>query len=143
VRVRAVTLLALAGLAAGCGGGHSGQTAGPAPQLTPNQVRANLIHSRYKVSSFITHGANEAVAQNGKLNADSVVSINYDPDGNQLYASVYFFSNGKDAKILADEFKKNDAHYHDHPWAQRGTRVYDVSGTQDQLDAIVSAGEGD
>jgi hypothetical protein len=128
--------LTLAALTAGCGGGRSG----PA-QLTPHQVRANLIHSQYKVSSFIRQGANQGVAQNGKLNADSVVSINYDPDGNELYASVYFFSSRKDAAILADELRKNDARYHDHPWAQRDTRVYSVSGTRDQLDGILAAGE--
>jgi hypothetical protein len=148
--VRAVLPLLLGGLvvlaASGCGGGGEGSTtaegeASTPAELTPDDVGANLQDAGYQVGNVITHGGNEGVAQNGRLDADASLSVDYDPDGQQVYASVYFFSDDRDAKTLADEYAKEDDEYD--AAALQGTRVYHISGTQQQLDGIVAAAEGD
>jgi AmiR/NasT family two-component response regulator len=127
--------------AAGCGGDGEEEfdelVEEEAPELlTPDDIRANLEEAGYVVGDDVTSGATEALA-GGSLTADLLFSVEADPEGRDVFATVYFFSDRKDAETLA-EFTADE----DSAAIARETRVYTISGTEAQLEPIVEAGEG-
>lgn len=117
-------------LTVGCGDDSADSS-----QLSPEQVQENLADHGYQVGDVLTKGAPEGVI-NGR-DADAYLSIDYSPDGDRLYASVYFFGSEKLAEALWRRFSRGD----DTAVELRGTRVYHVAGTQEQLIALVAAAE--
>jgi hypothetical protein len=132
---RQVTLLALgiALLAAGCGGDDE---ASPA-ELSPEQVRENLIDAGYETGEVLTEGANQAVVD-GK-DAEAYLSIDASPEGERIYVSIYFFEGERLAEALDEQFDESDDQSSAHEL--RETRLYNVAGTQEQLDGVIEAAE--
>lgn len=140
MRGRAVLCICVLGLSLGaCGGDDSERGAEPVT-LTPELVRANLDSAGYEVGDLITSGANEGVAKSGQLDAQAYLDVEAAPDGADLYGGVYFFDTEADAQVLDKEMTREDDEFGAHE--VRGTRVYNVSGTQEELDGIVAAAEG-
>src|SRR5205085_7181647 len=90
-RVMLACVLAVAMV--GCGGsGHggsasSGSSGGSAVPLTLDQVKANLLKAGYRVTVY---APSEGVLQiDATHKADAGLSIDYSPDGRQLYAAVF------------------------------------------------------
>jgi hypothetical protein len=142
------TSLVLAGvigaLLAGCGGGGgsgtddtifqglSQSTSAPQPK-TLEDVRANLEAAGYRLTVYTPHeGALTLADVGGKpVVADAGLSIDYGPDGTQLYGSVYEFhdpaARGRAVKDLSDET----------PAVVKGALVFGLSGTGPELAQIV------
>ena len=140
MRARAVICICVLGISlAACGGGDS-ESGGEPVTLTPELVQANLDSAGYEVGDLVTSGANEAVAQNGQLDAQAYLDVEAAPGGGDLFGAVYFFDTEADAKVLDKEMTRQDDEFNAHEI--RGARVYYVSGTQEELDGIVAAAEG-
>jgi hypothetical protein len=144
VRSRAAVGCAVVALMAGltaCGGDDAATTTGAdasstaaAAEASPADVAARLQDAGYETGEVITNGANMAVAQNGKLDAEAYLSVDSDPEGNRVYAGIYFFDTPAHAAILAKE-QGADAE-------QVDSRVYLISGTEAELQPIIAAAEG-
>ena len=128
--------LLLAGSIAGCGGGDDSSDAAPA-DLAPADVRANLEDAGYVLGEDVTDGANLALPPTGDIDADVYMGVEYDPDSERMYASVYFFADAADAQKVAKAFGDSINEVRD-------TRLYTLAD-EDQavLDALVAAGEGE
>jgi hypothetical protein len=137
-------VVALAAGLAGCGGDDGSTTGAGATEagsvaassdLTPAAVAARLQDAGFEVGDVITNGANMGVAQHGELDADAYLGVETDPDGNRVYAGIYFFDTPEHAAILAKE-QGSDAR-------QVDSRVYLISGSAEELERIIAAAEGE
>jgi hypothetical protein len=130
---------------AGCGGdgsdGGNGAGAGP---LTAKEAKANLEDAGYGVDE-VTHGANQAIGPNGKLDADAYLSVDPGPDGESLYIGGYFFSDPTDRQAYATWARV------DHVTGEKrevqpvveGQGVFTSAGeSQGELDQVVEAARG-
>jgi hypothetical protein len=135
-----VAVLLAAAALAGCGGNGSG-----GGKLTAAKAKANLEHAGYAVNQ-VTHGGNEAIGPNGKLNADVYLAVDHSPDGQQLYVGGYFFSKPADRQAYATWARV------DHVTRKKrtvqpvveGEGVFTSAGeSQDELDKVVAAARGD
>jgi hypothetical protein len=136
---RAVAVLAASVLAAGlwaCGGDE-----GSEEEAAPEVAMERLQDDGYATGEIITDGANVGVARNGKLDADAYLGVDADPEGNVLYAGIYFFETEEDAAVLAKEWepKPGDDTYSE----QVGTRVYNIAGTQAELVPVIASAEAE
>src|SRR3712207_8772275 len=86
-----------AALLGGCGDEATDEPAA----LTPEQVRTNLQDAGYEVGEPITSGANEAVADHGRLDAQAYLDVEAGPGGESLFGGIYFFETAADAEVLA------------------------------------------
>lgn len=140
MRARVILCICVLGVSlAGCG--DDSESGGEPVTLTPELVQANLDSAGYEVGDPITSGANEAVAQNGQLDAQAYLDVEAAPDGADLFGGVYFFETEADAQVLDKELTREDDEFGAHEL--RDTRVYNVSGTQEELEGMVAAAEGD
>lgn len=140
MRARVILCICVLGVSlAGCGDDDS-ESGGEPVTLTPELVQANLDSAGYEVGDPITSGANEAVAQNGQLDAQAYLDVEAAPDGADLFGGVYFFETEADAQVLDKELTREDDEFGAHEL--RDTRVYNVSGTQEELEGMVAAAEG-
>ena len=122
-------------LMAGCGSEESGGTT----ELTPEQVRENLIDDGYEVGEILTEGANEGVV-NGR-DADAYLSVDYTPEGVRIYSSVYFLGSEQLANALWKRLSESNNEDGDGATEIRETRVYNISGSAEDLSAVVAAAE--
>jgi hypothetical protein len=112
---------------AGCGG--SGQSGGSAAPLTLAAVKANLLKAGYKLTVYTP---NEGVLQiDATHKADAGLSIDYSPDGQQLYAAVY---EARDPAVRAVVVSRNSD---ETPPVVRGNLIFTISGTGPELQRIV------
>jgi hypothetical protein len=141
----------VAALAAGCGGsGSSGGSSSAGGNgssngaLTAEAAKANLEDAGYSVDA-VTHGANQAIGPNGKLDADVYLSVDQSPEGASLYVAGYFFSDPADRRAYASWAKV------DHVTGEKreaqpvveGQGVFTSAGeSQDELDQVVEAARG-
>ena len=140
MRARITLCVCVLAIGLGACGDDDSESGGEPVTLTPELVQANLDSAGYEVGDPITSGANEAVADNGQLDAEAYLDVEADPDGADLFGGVYFFETEADARVLDKELAREDDEFGAHEL--RDTRVYNVSGTQEQLDAMVAAAEG-
>lgn len=129
-----ISVLILLGLA-GCGEGDDDV------EPTPEEITARLQGDGYTVGEVVTDGANIAVARGGKLDAEAYLPVDRDPQGNIIYAGVYFFETEEDAAVLARERERNEDR--DFFSDQIGTRVYEIAGTNDDLIAVEASAEAE
>ena len=123
-----VSLLALAG----CGGnGDDNSTF----DLTPEEVQAKLQGSGFATGEIITDGANVGVAKGGKLDAEAYLSVGSTPEGQPLYAGIYFFGSPEDAETLRDE-RTIDRDFHAEAI---GNMEIEISGTSGDLFRVIAA----
>jgi hypothetical protein len=134
-----IAVVLLAGLVAGCGGDDDASDSAPntPAELAPADVRANLEEAGYVLGEDVTEGANLALPPTGDIDAELYVGVEYDPEGERMYASVYFFADAADAETVAKAFS-------DSLTEVRDTRLYTLAD-EDQavLDALVAAAEGE
>ena len=119
----------------GCGGsGHggsasSGSSGGSAVPLTLDQVKANLLKAGYRVTVY---APNEGVLQiDATHKADAGLSIDYSPDGRQLYAAVFETRNPAVRSALISHNSDETTP------VVRGDLVFTISGTGPELQRIV------
>jgi hypothetical protein len=140
-RIAGALALAVAIPLAGCGGGSSsGTTSAGSTAPSFDEALANLKQAGYQVSPY---GPNEgamtiAVSPGGaNLKADRGASVDYNPAGEQVYATVYEI---KDPKVLAAAEKayggSGDAEQ------EEGDLFFGISGSKADLATIVSDAEG-
>lgn len=134
MRVRCGALVAwsvsLVILVAACGSSQSSSGASSTP-LTLGQVRANLVKAGYKVTVY---PRNEGVLQiDSAHKADGGLSIDYGPDGKQLYATVY---ETRDPAVRAAVISRNSD---EATPVVRGELIFTISGTEPELETIVRA----
>src|SRR5215204_3023376 len=142
VLTRAAALLVVAmivmGLAA-CGGDDS---SGGDEELTPEVAMERLQEDGYVTGEIITNGANMGVARNGNLDAEAYLGVDSDPDGNRLYAGLYFFKNEADAAVLAEEWERPDSDSGSYS-EQVGSIVYNIAGPQQDLTPVIDSAEAE
>jgi hypothetical protein len=130
-----IAVLVLAGPVVGCGEDDAPSSAAPS-ELGPAEVRANLEDAGYVLGEDITDGANLALPPSGEIDAEVYMGVEYDPQGERMYASVYFFADPADAQKVAKAFgdSLNEV---------RDTRLYNLADEDPAvLEALVAAGEG-
>ena len=98
-----------------------------------------LQEDGYATGEIITDGANKAIGPNGKLDADAYLSVDYTPDGDTIYAGIYFFGNEQDAALLEKDWKDDKDSWTD----VVGTRVYNIAGTQTELVPVIATAEAE
>jgi hypothetical protein len=126
-RTRAVLAGVLVVTVAGCGG--SGNSGGSAAPLTLATVKANLLKAGYRLTVY---SPNEGVLQiDATHKADAGLSIDYSPDGQQLYAAVY---EARDPAVRAVVVSRNGD---ETPPVVRGDLIFTISGTAPELQTIV------
>jgi hypothetical protein len=131
VKVLAATIAAACLLAmAGCGGDSE-------PPATPEDVAAKLQEAGFATGEVITDGANMAVADGGELDADAYLSVDSDPEGNRIYAGIYFFASPEDAAVLAEEREPNVDN--DFAFELIDDRVYEIAGDAGDLQRVIAA----
>ncbi len=123
----------------GCGGaGHTGSaqsTQGRSAQasssvpLTLGQVRSNLVKAGYRISVYAPNqGALEIDATH---TASAGISIDYSPNGQQLYGAVYETSDPAVRAAVISHNSDSSAPI------VRGDLIFTISGTEPELQTIV------
>lgn len=127
IKIRAVLACVFAVAIAGCGG--SGGSGGSSVPLTLAQVKANLLKAGYRITVYTP---NEGVLQiDGTHNADGGLSIDYSPDGQQIYGTVF---EARDPAVRAVVVSRNSD---ETPPVVRGDLIFTISGTAPELQKIV------
>ncbi|HEY2161127.1 MAG TPA: hypothetical protein VGH24_07470, partial [Solirubrobacteraceae bacterium] len=127
IGTRAVFACVLVLAIAGCGGSEN--SGGSAVPLTLAAVKANLLKAGYKVTVYTP---NEGVLQiDATHKADAGLSIDYSPDGQQLYAAVY---ETRDPAVRAVVVSHNGD---ETPPVVRGDLIFTISGTGPEVQKIV------
>jgi hypothetical protein len=130
--------MAMCGLAtaaiAGCGGSGrggmiSGQGGTASTPLTLGQVESNLQQAGYKITMYSPNEG--ALYIDSSHKGDAGFSIDYSPNGQQLYAAVY---ETRDPSVRAAVISHNSD---ETPPIVRGTLIFTISGTAPELQTIV------